>query len=77
MSPERHVKDVYSRYKRLSVEMKEEPFSYVYFYSNLAYLQSLGLVILVSTKVDRSYTNRIELAFAPELLNVVCQMRFG
>jgi len=77
MSPERHVKDVYSRYRRLSVEMKEEPFSYVYFYSNLAYLQSLGLVVLVSTKVNRSYTNRIELAFAPELLEVLWQMRFG
>ena len=76
-SPQGYVKDVYARYRRLSREMKEEPFSYVYFYSNLAYLQSLGLLVLVSTKVDRTYTNRAELAFAPDILQAVLALRFG
>jgi len=38
---ERHVKRVYEGYRRLSQKCREEPFSYVYFYANLAYLQSL------------------------------------
>jgi Cdc6-like AAA superfamily ATPase len=74
---ERHVKKVYAGYRRLSVKCHEEPFSYVYFYTNLAYLQSLGLILLISTKVNRSYTNRIELLFDPELLEAVWEMRFG
>jgi cell division control protein 6 len=74
---ERHVKKVYAAYRRLSQKCHEEPFSYVYFYTNLAYLQSLGLILLISTKVNRSYTNRIELLFDPELLEAVWEMRFG
>ena len=77
LSQDRYVKDIYARYRRLSVEVKEEPFSYVYFYTNLAYLQSLGLIVLVSTKVDKSYTNRVELVFASELLESVWEVRFG
>ena len=60
------VKEVYSRYCRISREENEEPFSYVYFYSSLSYLQSIGLILLLSTKVGRTYTNRIQLLFDPE-----------
>jgi len=74
---ERHVKAVYEGYRRLSLDAREEPFSYVYFYSNLSYLQSLGLILLVSTKVGRAYTNKIQLLFAPETFLSIWQKRFG
>ena len=76
-TPEPHVKAVYDRYRKLSLQMHEEPFSYVYFYSNLSYLQSVGLILLLSTKVGRTYTNRIQALFDPELLAGLLQARFG
>jgi len=71
------VKEIYRLYKQISVRFNEEPFSYVHFYSNLSYLQSLGLILLVSTKVNRAYTNRLKLTFDPAILASVWQMRFG
>ena len=76
-TPEPFVKAVYERYRRLSRELHDEPFSYVYFYTNLSYLQSIGLILLVSTKVGRTYTNRIQLLFDTELFEMVWKMRFG
>jgi len=57
------VKDIYNTYKALSERVGEVPFSYMHFYNNLSYLQSVGLVLLASTKVGRTYTNRIRLLF--------------
>jgi len=71
------VKDIYEAYRRISTQYNEEPFSYVHFYSNLSYLQSLGLILLISTKVNRTYTNRIQLTFDPSILATIWQMRFG
>ncbi len=71
------VKDVYETYKKISTQFNEEPFSYVHFYSNLSYLQSLGLVLLISTKVNRTYANRIQLTFDPSILTAVCNTRFA
>jgi len=68
---------IFEVYKQISVRFNEEPFSYVHFYSNLSYLQSLGLILLVSTKVNRAYTNRLKLTFDPAILASVWQMRFG
>jgi len=48
---ERQVKSVYTLYRQLSHRYREEPFSYVYFYNNLSYLQSLGLILLISTRL--------------------------
>jgi Cdc6-like AAA superfamily ATPase len=73
----KYVKAIYERYRRLSVEVGEEPFSYVYFYSNLSYLQSLGLILLISTKVNRAYTNRVQLLFSSSLLETIWQVRFA
>jgi len=70
------AKDVYESYRRTSVQVHEEPFSYMHFYSNLSYLQSLGLVVLISTKVHRTYANRIQLTFDPSILTTVWSMRF-
>jgi archaeal cell division control protein 6 len=71
------VKDIYQTYRKISVQCNEEPFSYVHFYSNLSYLQSLGLILLISTKVNRTYTNRIQLTFDSGILEAIWQMRFG
>jgi len=72
-----YVKDVYSEYCRLSAQYKEEPFSYMHFYTNLSYLQSLGLILLVSTKLNRTYTNRIQATFDPHILETIWELRFG
>jgi archaeal cell division control protein 6 len=71
-----YVKDIYHSYRQISTQSGEEPWSYVHFYSNLSYLQSLGLIILVSTKIHRTYANRIQLTFDPEILNSIWQPRF-
>jgi Cdc6-like AAA superfamily ATPase len=76
-APEPFVKSVYEHYCRLSLAEHEEPFSYVYFYTNLSYLQSIGLILLLSTKVGRTYTNQIQPLFAPELLEAIWEARFG
>jgi Cdc6-like AAA superfamily ATPase len=70
------AKEIYSRYCRYSQDHREKPFSYVYFYSNLSYLQSVGLIALVSTKVDRAYTNRIVLNCDPQAVISLCKLRF-
>ena len=75
--PDGRVKAVYARYRQLSAALREAPFSYPYFYSNLAYLQSIGLVLLPSTKVRRGYTNRIQLLFDKDILTPVWRTRFG
>lgn len=75
--PEGHVKPVYEFYRRLSAAMHETPFSYVYFYANLSYLQSIGLIMLVSTKIRKAYTNQIQLLFDSQVLGQVWQARFS
>ncbi len=70
------VKDIYDAYRKISTQYNEDPFSYVHFYSNLSYLQSLGLILLISTKVSKTYTNRIQLTFDPSVLTTIWQTRF-
>jgi Cdc6-like AAA superfamily ATPase len=75
--PDGYVKDIYDSYKTISTAINEDPFSYVHFYSSLSYLQSLGLILLISTKVNRTYANRIQLTFDPAILNTIWQIRFS
>jgi len=70
------AKDIYQQYCKIAGSQRENPFSYVYFYSNLSYLQSLGLVALVSTKRGRIYANRVLLTFEQEILEQIFQLRF-
>jgi archaeal cell division control protein 6 len=77
LSKEGLVKDVYARYSRLCADKSEKPFCYTYFYNNLSYLQSLGLILLASTKIGRAYTNRINLLFQPALLHGIHQARLS
>jgi len=74
--PTGFVKQVYTRYCQLSRQMGEDPYSYYYFYSNLAFLQSVGLLMLVSAKVDRAYTNRIHPLVSKEQIDTVVNVRF-
>lgn len=76
-SRETLAKEVYKRYLSLSAQVGETAFSYVYFNNNLSYLQSLGLILLVSTKVKRTYANRIQTLFDPGILETAWQSRFG
>ena len=70
------AKEIYKRYCRYSQAQQETPFSYVYFYANLSYLQSVGLVALVSTKVGRTYTNRVLLTFDTSIVEQLAGLRF-
>ena len=71
------AKDIYRRYCHFSQEQGDKPFSYVHFYSNLSYLQSMGLIALASTKVARTYTNRVLLTFDPDTVISLCNLRFS
>lgn len=74
---ERFVKRVFATYEQLSKQVGETSFSYVYFLNNLSYMQSLGLVLLVQTKVNRSYTSTVSLLFNETVLDTIYRMRFG
>jgi len=76
ITPNGYVKDIYETYRRISIQVSEEPFSYMHFYSNLSYLQSLGLILMMSTKIKQTYTNRIQLTFDTDILTAVWRMRF-
>lgn len=71
------AKEIYQRYRRISLARSEVPFSYVYFYSNLSCLQSMGLVALIATKVGRTYANRVMLTFDRQVLERVCKLKLG
>lgn len=72
----RLAKDVYARYCHLARERYETPYSYVHYYASLAYLQSCGLVALISTKLGRAYTNRVEATFDGSVVDPIVKLRF-
>lgn len=76
-TPEPFVKRVFRSYERLSREVGETSYSYVYFLNNLSYMQSLGLVLLVQTKVNRTYTSTVSLLFSERVLETIYHLRFG
>lgn len=65
------VKPIYSRFCQTH---GEKPFSYMHFYTGPSYLQSVGLVALLATKVGRAYTNRVLLNFDRPIVRQVCQL---
>ena len=71
------AKDIYKRYNKLSTAQHDRPFSYVHYYANLSYLQSMGLVALISTKVACTYANRLMLTFDMSVLESAYRLRFG
>ena len=71
------ARDIYKRYSAISARQNEKPFSYVHYYAHLSYLQSMGLVALISTKVGITYANRVVLTFSESILEPVCKVRFS
>ena len=71
------VKDVYLRYVELSKATGEEAYSYMHFYNNLSYFQSIGLILLILAKINRAYTKRIEPLFSAEQLESILKVRFS
>jgi len=74
---EGYARSVYQRYRKISLDKGEDPFSYTHFCTALSYLQASGLILISQVKVNRTYTNRITHLFEPEMLNVVLQLRFA
>ena len=70
------ARDIYQRYCRYGHDHGIKPFSYVYFYANLGYLQSVGLLALIATKVERAYANRVLLTFDKSIAEQICRLRF-
>lgn len=70
------AKDIFERYCRFSQDRGAKPFSYMHFYTNLGYLQSVGLLALVATKINRTYTNRVLLTFDRSVAQQICKLRF-
>lgn len=71
------VKQAYEAYRRLCTQYRQEPYSYVYFCTSLSYLQSLGLVMLMTTKLRRTYAKSMQLTFSAEILDTFWRLRFG
>ena len=70
------AKKVFTAYHEIAKRIGELPCSYVHFYNQLSYLQSLGLIMLLSTKVNRTYANRISVLCNPEIIREVYIIRF-
>lgn len=70
------ARNIYERYRSLCTAQRERPFSYMHFSSNLSYLQSAGLVALVSTKIRRAYANRVLPTFDAGVAKEICRLRF-
>ena len=70
------ARDIYGRYRRICQGQGERPVSYVHFCSNLSHLQCGGIIALVSTKVGRSYPNRVLLTFDRATVEQICRLRF-
>lgn len=70
------AREIYGRYRRFCQARGDKPISYVHFSSNLSYLQSAGLVALVSTRVGRTYPNRVELTTERSVVEQIFRLRF-
>ena len=66
---------MFRTYEQLSQDAGEASFSFVYFLNNLSYMQSLGLVMLMQTKVNRAYTSKVSLLFSERVLDSICGIR--
>ena len=70
------ARPIYSQYAEYCRRLSENPFSYMHFYTQLTYLQSVGLVRLVAYKVRRCYTKQIEPLFDRAQADEICRLRF-
>jgi Cdc6-like AAA superfamily ATPase len=74
--PDKFAKKVHINYIELARRNREQPCSYVHFYNQLSYLQSLGLIMLLSTKVNKTYANRITILCNEKIIHHVYKLRY-
>ena len=73
---DKFAKKVFAAYVESARLKHEHPCSYVHFYNQLSYLQSLGLVMMLSTKVNKTYANRITILCNEKIIYQVYNIRF-
>jgi Cdc6-like AAA superfamily ATPase len=73
--PTRLVKVVYQQYVALCQQYGEDPYGYTQYYAAIGFMASLGVLVLVSAKVDRTYSNRIELLVSGEQIDAAIAKR--
>lgn len=73
---DKFAKKVYMSYTDIARGNSEQPCSYVHFYNQLSYLQSLGLIMMLSTKVNRTYANRITLLCNEKIVHHIYKLRY-
>ena len=74
---DKFAKKVHMSYVDLARSNREQACSYVHFYNQLSYLQSLGLIMMLSTKVNKTYANRITVLCNERIINHVYTIRFN
>lgn len=72
----RFARKVFAAYRELARGLGEVDCSYVHFNNQLSYMQSLGLILLLSTKVDRTYASKISILCREDVIGQVYALRF-
>ena len=70
------AKKVYAAYLDIARRSNTPSCSYVHFYNQLSYLQSLGIIMMLSTKVNKTYANRITVLCNLEIIRESYKIRF-
>lgn len=73
---DRFARKVHRVYEGLAEQIGEKACSYVHFNNQLSYLQSLGLVMMLSAKVNRTYANRVSLLCNEDIIRQEYTSRF-
>jgi len=73
---DKFAKKVHMNYVDIARSNREQACSYVHFYNQLSYLQSLGLIMMLSTKVNRTYANRITILCNEKIVHHVYKLRY-
>jgi len=74
---DKFAKKVHMNYVDIATRNREQACSYVHFYNQLSYLQSLGLIMMLSTKVNKTYANRITILCNEKIVHSVYKMRYN
>ena len=76
MVADKFARKVFRAYEDLAREERERICSYVHFNNQLSYLQSLGLVLMISVKVNRTYANKVKILCNEGIIRQVYEIRF-
>ena len=76
MVADKFARKVFRAYEDLARGERERICSYVHFNNQLSYLQSLGLVLMISVKVNRTYANKVKILCNEGIIRQVYEIRF-